>query len=70
MSESLRAIIDRLYLLPFPPYSPLITRYEALHKGPVRGLDFSPVQSNLLASGSSNGEVRPLPFRPSFSALD
>ncbi|BGP12140.1 hypothetical protein JCM10213_004705 [Rhodosporidiobolus nylandii] len=36
---------------------PLITRYENLHHGPVRGLDFSPVQSNLLASGATNGEI-------------
>ncbi|GAA6019004.1 hypothetical protein JCM10207_006285 [Rhodosporidiobolus poonsookiae] len=36
---------------------PLITRYDNLHHGPVRGLDFSPVQSNLLASGATNGEI-------------
>ncbi|GAA5974365.1 hypothetical protein JCM11641_005236 [Rhodosporidiobolus odoratus] len=36
---------------------PSITRYESLHNGPVRGLDFSPVQGNLLASGATNGEI-------------
>ena len=28
------------------------------HTGPVRGLDFNPIQTNLLASGGINGEVR------------
>lgn len=28
------------------------------HTGPVRGLDFNPIQTNLLASGAINGEVR------------
>jgi protein transport protein SEC31 len=27
------------------------------HTGPVRGLDFNPIQTNLLASGAINGEV-------------
>ncbi|KAG1767684.1 hypothetical protein EDD22DRAFT_875239 [Suillus occidentalis] len=27
------------------------------HSGPVRGLDFNPIQTNLLASGAINGEV-------------
>jgi protein transport protein SEC31 len=27
------------------------------HKGPVRGLDFNPIQTNLLASGAVAGEV-------------
>ncbi|GAA5940398.1 hypothetical protein JCM1841_004304 [Sporobolomyces salmonicolor] len=37
-------------------HDPLISRYE-MHKGPVRGLDFSSAQSNLLASGATNGEI-------------
>lgn len=37
---------------------PLIARLESPHCGPVRGLDFSPAQSNLLATGATNGEVR------------
>ncbi|KAM0793724.1 hypothetical protein ACM66B_001148 [Microbotryomycetes sp. NB124-2] len=35
---------------------PLIARYD-LHKGPVRGLDFNQHQTNLLASGATNGEI-------------
>ena len=35
----------------------LILRNTA-HTGPVRGLDFNPIQTNLLASGGVNGEVR------------
>lgn len=35
---------------------PSIARYD-LHKGPVRGLDFNPHQTNLLASGATNGEI-------------
>ncbi|KAL8280795.1 hypothetical protein RQP46_006799 [Phenoliferia psychrophenolica] len=35
---------------------PLIARYD-LHKGPVRGLDFNTHQTNLLASGATNGEI-------------
>ena len=31
---------------------------NATHTGPVRGLDFNPIQTNLLASGGINGEVR------------
>ena len=27
------------------------------HTGPVRGLDFNPIQKNLLASGAVNAEV-------------
>lgn len=27
------------------------------HSGPVKGLDFNPVQSNLLATGASDGEI-------------
>jgi protein transport protein SEC31 len=38
---------------------PLIARLESPHRGPVRGLDFSPAQSNLLATGATNGEVSP-----------
>lgn len=37
---------------------PLIASLDSPHRGPVRGLDFSPAQSNLLASGATNGEVR------------
>ncbi|GAA6019074.1 hypothetical protein JCM10207_006309 [Rhodosporidiobolus poonsookiae] len=33
------------------------SRYDNLHHGPVRGLNFSLVQSNLLASGATNGEI-------------
>jgi hypothetical protein len=29
------------------------------HTGPVRGLDFNPIQKNLLASGAVNAEVSP-----------
>ncbi len=39
------------------PSDPLIARLESPHRGPVRGLDFSPAQSNLLATGATNGEV-------------
>ncbi|GAA5991405.1 hypothetical protein JCM10908_003297 [Rhodotorula pacifica] len=35
----------------------LIARLESPHRGPVRGLDFSPAQSNLLATGATNGEI-------------
>lgn len=53
----------KLTLPPFV-YSPLIARYD-LHKGPVRGLDFNSHQTNLLASGATNGEVSfPTPLRP------
>ena len=31
------------------------------HTGPVRGLDFNPIQSHLFASGAVNGEVRRCP---------
>ncbi|KAJ3318995.1 protein transport protein S31 [Boothiomyces sp. JEL0866] len=31
--------------------------YCAKHSGPVRGLDFNPVTTNLLASGASDGEI-------------
>ncbi|SCZ91351.1 BZ3500_MvSof-1268-A1-R1_Chr1-2g01353 [Microbotryum saponariae] len=33
-----------------------LARYD-LHKGPVRGLDFNQHQTNLLASGATNGEI-------------
>lgn len=39
------------------------------HTGPVRGLDFNPIQTNLLASGGVNGEVRIASFLPTLSAL-
>lgn len=31
---------------------------NSMHTGPVRGLDFNPIQTNLLASGGVNGEVQ------------
>jgi protein transport protein SEC31 len=34
----------------------LVLRNKA-HTGPVRGLDFNPIQTNLFASGAVNGEV-------------
>ncbi|GAA6022152.1 hypothetical protein JCM11491_005106 [Sporobolomyces phaffii] len=37
-------------------HDPLVTRFDA-HSGPVRGLDFSSAQANLLASGATNGEI-------------
>lgn len=49
-----------------PSSDPLIARLESPHRGPVRGLDFSPAQSNLLATGATNGEVS---TRLSFSDL-
>ncbi|GJJ10681.1 hypothetical protein Clacol_004908 [Clathrus columnatus] len=30
---------------------------NSTHAGPVRGLDFNPIQKNLLASGATNGEI-------------
>jgi len=30
---------------------------KTIHTGPVRGLDFNPLQTNLLSSGATNGEV-------------
>lgn len=30
---------------------------NSTHTGPVRGLDFNPIQSTLFASGGINGEV-------------
>lgn len=30
---------------------------NTIHTGPVRGLDFNPIQTNLLSSGAVNGEV-------------
>lgn len=47
---------------PSPLYSPqprpesLILR-NTTHTGPVRGLDFNPIQTSLLASGGVSGEV-------------
>ena len=46
------------------PTRPLCSTSQSLilrnttHTGPVRGLDFNPIQTNLLASGGINGEVR------------
>lgn len=31
---------------------------QSAHRGPVRGLDFNPIQGNLLASGATEGEVK------------
>lgn len=36
-----------------------IFKNDQLHTGPVRGLDFNPIQKNLLLSGAINAEVRP-----------
>jgi hypothetical protein len=47
-----------------PPTRPFYSTPQSLilrnttHTGPVRGLDFNPIQTNLLASGGINGEVR------------
>jgi protein transport protein SEC31 len=30
---------------------------QTLHKGPVKGLDFNPIQPHLLATGATEGEV-------------
>ncbi|KAL5498571.1 SEC31 [Sanghuangporus vaninii] len=30
---------------------------NTIHQGPVRGLDFNPIQTNLLSSGAVNGEI-------------
>ncbi|TCD71012.1 protein transport protein S31 [Steccherinum ochraceum] len=38
------------------PTESLILRTQN-HTGPVRGLDFNPIQTNLLASGAVNGEI-------------
>ncbi|KAF7964892.1 hypothetical protein HWV62_1789 [Athelia sp. TMB] len=38
------------------PTESLILR-NSTHTGPIRGLDFSPIQTNLLSSGGINGEV-------------
>ncbi|KAJ7019378.1 WD40 repeat-like protein [Mycena alexandri] len=35
----------------------LIYRNSSAHTGPIRGLDFNPIQTNILASGAVNGEV-------------
>jgi hypothetical protein len=31
---------------------------NSTHTGPIRGLDFNPIQTNLIASGAVSGEVR------------
>ncbi|BGP36159.1 protein transport protein S31 [Rhodotorula kratochvilovae] len=36
---------------------PLLHQLASPHRSPVRGLDFSPAQKNLLASGAGNGEI-------------
>lgn len=38
------------------PSESLILRH-ATHTGPVRGLDFNPIQTNLFSSGAVNGEI-------------
>ena len=38
------------------PSESLILR-NTIHTGPVRGLDFNPIQTNLLSSGAVSGEV-------------
>ncbi|KAJ7743820.1 hypothetical protein B0H16DRAFT_1858506 [Mycena metata] len=35
----------------------LIYRNSSAHTGPIRGLDFNPIQTNIFASGAVNGEV-------------
>ena len=40
----------------FSPAESLILR-NSTHTGPIRGLDFSPIQTSLLSSGGINGEV-------------
>ena len=40
----------------FRPTDSLILR-NTTHTGPVKGLDFNPIQGNLLASGAVGGEV-------------
>ena len=47
-----------LTLTPFCSTSQSLILRNATHTGPVRGLDFNPIQTNLLASGGINGEVR------------
>ncbi|GAA6056549.1 hypothetical protein JCM3770_004353, partial [Rhodotorula araucariae] len=37
--------------------TPLLHQLASPHRSPVRGLDFSPAQKNLLASGAANGEI-------------
>ena len=43
---------------PFHSTSQSLIFRNTTHTGPVRGLDFNPIQTNLLASGGINGEVR------------
>ncbi|GAA5841077.1 hypothetical protein JCM5353_001374 [Sporobolomyces roseus] len=50
------ALWDPSIALHHSEHDPLITKFES-HSGPVRGLDFSSAQSNLLASGATNGEL-------------
>lgn len=47
----------RKLINPFSTAESLILRNNT-HTGPVRGLDFNPIQTNLLASGGVAGEVR------------
>lgn len=48
-------LADRIEL--FSTSESLILR-NTTHTGPVRGLDFNPIQTHLLASGGVSGEVR------------
>ncbi|GAA6063655.1 hypothetical protein JCM10212_004922 [Sporobolomyces blumeae] len=50
------ALWDPSIALDHPHHDPLVAKYET-HSGPVRGIDFSSAQSNLLASGGNNGEI-------------
>lgn len=45
-----------MFLTHFSAGESLILR-NTTHQGPVRGLDFNPIQTNLLSSGATNGEV-------------
>jgi protein transport protein SEC31 len=44
------------FAAPSPAVAPVFR--NSTHTGPVRGLDFNPLQTNLLGSGAINGEVR------------
>lgn len=52
-----------VYVVVYDSNPLLVSASEALilrnstHTGPIRGLDFSPIQTNLLSSGGINGEV-------------
>lgn len=57
---------DRFFILPYHQHSVLTSFFSSAdslvyrnstHTGPVRGLDFNPLQNNLLSSGAVGGEV-------------